>query len=187
MNNYMVLVKKLISAFLVFGVCLQFFGLINVNAQCTIISSPSNLKPEDPIQTLEVKIATSNGLFSDTERDVWLDIGPMAWKLEGGFPRGSIRSFKIDSSKMQVNSGFSEENIQLFVGDIRFIRVEKKGIALSDLPPITPELIALQPIGRKIGGITNAPDSLVEITIPGGVPTPQNLLAESRRIYLLYS
>jgi hypothetical protein len=129
---------------------------------------------------LEVTIVTDSGLFSNTERDVWIDVGPKAWKLSGGFDRGSIRVFVLNPNQMDKNSTFDQDSVPLYVNDIKFIRLEKKGIALSDLPPATPELIAIQPIGRKIGGITNAPDSLEDILMPGG-PTPANLLGDAKK------
>jgi hypothetical protein len=170
-----------ISLCLLSSVLFHFLSIANINAQCTNIISPSLPKSNEPIQTLDVKIITDNGLFSGTDRDVWIDIGPKAWKLTGGFESGSTRTFTLNPNRMDENSSFSEDSVPLFINDIKFIRLEKKGIALNDIPPPTPEFIALLPIARKIGGITNAPDSLEDfLALPGGV-TPQSLLGDAKR------
>jgi hypothetical protein len=170
-----------ISLCLLSSVLFHFLSIININAQCTNITSPALPKNNEPIQTLEVKIVTDNGLFSGTDRDVWIDIGPKAWKLTGGFGIGSTRTFTIDPNRMDENSNFDVDSVPLFINDIKFIRLEKKGIALTDIPPPSPEFIALLPIARKIGGITNAPDSLEDfLALPGGI-TPQSLLGDARK------
>src|SRR5690348_11171620 len=52
----------------------------------------------EQIRTLALRIVTSNDFFSDTHDDVWLDIGPKAWKIGNQFERGSTRSINIDLS-----------------------------------------------------------------------------------------
>jgi hypothetical protein len=170
--------QRLITIVFMTSFLCHTFGL-SIKGQCTVIAPPVTGGDNDPIRSLAVRVVTSDSLFSGTERDVWIDIGPKAWKLEGTFPRGSTRTVPLPVNNVAANSGLTPGEVPIFWNDVKFVRLEKKGISLADLPPLTPELIALQPIGRSIGGITNAPDDLLDLTMLGG-PTPQNMLQDSR-------
>jgi hypothetical protein len=173
------MIKRIFSLGILGSLFFQFPGIAEIQAQCTNLS-PASQNNTEPIRTLSVTIVTENGLFSGTPRDVWIDLGPKAWKLTGGFNSGSTRTIELDPNRMGENSGFIPDAVPLYLNDIKFIRLEKKGIALYDIPPPNAEFIALLPIARKIGGITNAPDSLEDFMIPGGA-TPANLLGDARK------
>ena len=149
-----------------------------VTSQCT--SAATAVGNDEAIQSLGFTITTADSLCAGTDDDVWIDVGPKAWKLQGGFTRNSTRTVTIVPSNIADGSGLSPSEVPLFVRDIKFVRLEKKGIGMTDLPPLTPELIAMRQSGfaQKIGGLTNAPDSLPEILVPGGL-TPQRLLGDA--------
>lgn len=113
---------------------------------CEILSSPmaGSDSPTQPapagqgqgeqIKTLAVRIATSDALFSDTHDDVWLDIGPKAWKIGDQFERGTTRTIYIDISKSLADQD-QPSLVPLFTNDIAYVRIEKKGICgLTDAP-----------------------------------------------------
>jgi hypothetical protein len=133
-----------------------------------------NLQADEAITTLAVRIATSGGIFTGTSRDVWLDLGPKAWKLGGGFEGGSVRLINLPPSSVGPDAGVSGPDVPLTLADIKFVRVEKKGIGLEDLPPASPEMAAVRAssIAHNIGGLTNAPDSVEEVLTPQLI-TPQ--------------
>src|SRR5262249_24455282 len=150
------------------------------SATCSVkpISSPPI---NEKIDTLEVRVVTADSLFAGTDRDVWIDIGPKAWKLPGDFPRGSTRTMQLSPSEIADGSGLTPNSVPLFLDDIRFLRVEKKGIGMADIPALTPELLAIQKSGmaQRIGGLTNAPDSVAEAIAPSSI-TPQALFDDAQ-------
>lgn len=101
----------------------------------------------EPIRTLSITIVTSNDWFAGTDNEVWFDIGPMAWKLDGDFPRGSTRTIQLDVSRPPTDP--------LYVDDIVEVRLEKKGIH----------------------GWTDAPDSYIDPLLPSTKISPSDLVA----------
>lgn len=93
-------------------------------------------KVSDPIRTMSVTIVTSSDWFAGTDNDVWLDIGPTAWKLGGTFERGSTRTINIDVNRANDDA--------LYIDDILQVRLEKKGLH----------------------GWTDAPDSPLDLVLP---------------------
>jgi hypothetical protein len=147
---------------------------------CSVVAP---LARDTNVTTLDLRVSTADSLFGGTDRDVWLDIGPKAWRLDGSFPRNTTRTISISVNDVADGSSLTPSPVSLQVGDLRFVRVEKKGIGLIDVPDIPgqPELREIKNSGfaKKIGGITNAPDSVEELLLPGP-PTPENLLADAR-------
>lgn len=115
-------------------------------APATPTSTSLRAKAE-PIRTLSITIATSDDWFAGTDNEVWFDVGPMAWKLEGDFPRGSNRTIQLDVSRPPTDP--------LYVDDIVEARLEKKGI----------------------NGWTDAPDSYIDPLLPSGKISPSDLVA----------
>jgi hypothetical protein len=113
-------------------------------AQVTNTALRSNA---EPIRTLSVTITTSNDWFAGTDNQVWFDIGPMAWQLQGSFPRGSTRTIgPLDLTRAATDP--------LYVDDIVEVRLEKKGI----------------------NGWTDAPDSLIDPLLPSGKISPTEIV-----------
>jgi hypothetical protein len=115
-------------------------------------AAPAGTKGEQ-VRSLAVRITTSNDLFSDTHDDVWLDIGPKAWKIGDVFEKGSTRTINIDLSKPYGDQDLPTL-VPLFVDDIIHVRIEKKGICgLTDSPDslFDPQLLTgfnpLDPVG----------------------------------------
>src|SRR5712692_10415551 len=152
-------------------------SVISISGQCTVSPLPPSFNPNEPIKKIAVRIMTSDSLFSGTSRDVWIDIGSKAWKANTQFDRNSTKTIVLPLTNVEASSGLTPEEVPVFLDDIKFLRLEKKGIGLVDLPPISPEIIAVKEseTAKAIGGVTNAPDDLLELTIPGGL-TPQNML-----------
>ena len=107
---------------------------------------------DEGLQTLAVVITTSSAPLSGTSDDVWLDVGPRAWKLGSDFPTGSTRMFQIDVNHADPAIDIPEL-VPLTVGDITQVRIDKKGLC----------------------GLTNAPDSLAALALPS-VPKPADLV-----------
>jgi hypothetical protein len=138
---------------------------------------------QDPvISSLGVRIQTSGDVFAGSSGDlgvfdsfvappystylgddnVWFDIGPRAWKLNGtrrwqtrsGFPAGSTVTVNIDlNDDTGDEDGTTGPNPVLHVSDIARFRLVKQGI----------------------GGYTNAPDNVGELL--GIQPGPAGLMA----------
>ena len=132
----------------------------------------SQLNPKDTVRKIQVYFKTSNDIFSGTDNDVWFDIGTKAWRinLANGFKKGGLDSFIVDDpSRLTYGvSGYKDAlPVPLRVGDIKIIRIEKKGIRPCDIIP-----------GWNagecdlIGGLSNAPDSKEELLSPID-PTPE--------------
>jgi prefoldin subunit 5 len=113
----------------------------------------NDFKPDEIIQQMEITIRTSADIFSETENDVWLDVGPRAWRLFGKFQRGGVRSFSINTTDIEPTASacISKES-RLHVGDIIGFRLEKKGVAIPEM-----------------GGISNGPDDPMEQFEPDSV------------------
>ena len=148
---------------------------------CALISSATS-DPSAPVSSLAVRVTTATGLLTGTDRDVWLDIGPKSWRLDGSFPAGSTRVVTLPVDDVAETSSLTPGKVNLRLVDLRYIRFEKKGIALTDLPPLTPELIALQHIDavKRIGGLTNAPDSIQDAITPN-MFSPSEQIATARK------
>jgi hypothetical protein len=116
-----------------------------------------SLLPDDEIDSIQVQFDTGSGIFSGDTDDVWLDIGPRAWKVGDSFDAGTIKTVTLSSGN--INDAYFELSApgKLRVRDIAYIRIEKKGIC----------------------GLTDAPDSLLDLVFPGGA-TPANLLPSAR-------
>ncbi len=112
--------------------------------------------PDEEIDSIQVTVVTGTGLFSGTTDDVWFDLGPRAWKLGEKFEEGSTKTFEL-----KVYDPYFEGagNGRLRIRDLIYARIEKKGIC----------------------GLTNAPDSLLDLVFPGGA-TPANLLPSVRAL-----
>jgi hypothetical protein len=102
------------------------------------------ISPCDRLKTLAVRISTSNDLLAGANippfgksDDVWLDIGPKAWLISNGadFTRGHTTTISIDPLNIDDGacSSLASGNVQLYVGDIVKIRLEKKGISFPGL------------------------------------------------------
>jgi hypothetical protein len=98
--------------------------------------------PDEEINSIQVTVVTGTGLFSGTTDDVWFDLGPRAWKLGEKFEEGSTKNFGLN-----VYDPYFEGagNGRLRIRDLIYARLEKKGIC----------------------GLTNAPDSLLDLAFPG--------------------
>jgi hypothetical protein len=101
----------------------------------------------EPIKKLSITVVTSDDWFAGTDNEVWFDIGTMAWKLEGGFSKGSTRTIELDVTRPATDP--------LYVDDIVEARLEKKGIH----------------------GWTDAPDSVIDPLLPSGKISPADLVA----------
>jgi hypothetical protein len=101
----------------------------------------------EAIKTLTITVTTSNDWFAGTDNQVWFDIGPMAWQLDGSFPRGSTRTLSLVLTRDATDP--------LYVDDLVEIRLEKKGI----------------------NGWTDAPDSLIDPLLPSGKISPSDIVA----------
>jgi hypothetical protein len=132
------------------------FGRIQAAILTDSVPSGTYLKdfePQEVIQQMEITIRTSADIFSETENDVWLDVGPRAWRLFGKFQRGAIRSFSINTADIeQTASACVSRESRLHVGDIIGFRLEKKGVSVPEM-----------------GGITNGPDDPMEQYEPDSV------------------
>lgn len=103
------------------------------------------------ITSLVIKITTSDDWFAGTDNEVWFDIGPTAWKLDGSFDRGSTRTIALDVTRPGGDP--------LKLDDIRLLRLEKKGI----------------------NGWTDAPDSYIDPLLPSGRISPAQLVDEFQK------
>jgi hypothetical protein len=103
--------------------------------------------PDQPIRNLAVRITTSSDFLSGTNDDVWLDIGPKAWRIADDFDKGTTKTVVIDLTTPDSNLDIPAV-IPLYVRDISEVRIEKKGLC----------------------GITDAPDSIAGAMLPN-VPT----------------
>ena len=101
----------------------------------------------EPIKSLSITITTSNDWFAGTDNQVWFDIGPMAWQIDGGFSKGSVRTI----GPLDINRPATDP---LYVDDLVEIRLEKKGI----------------------NGWTDAPDSLIDPLLPPGKISPADIV-----------
>jgi hypothetical protein len=113
----------------------------------------TSVDPDQPIRSLAVRITTSNDLLSGTNDDVWLDIGPKAWKIGDDFDRGTTKTIAIDLIGKDDNLDIPAV-VPLYVRDISQVRLEKKGLC----------------------GLTDAPDSVASALLPP-LPTPANTIA----------
>lgn len=110
-------------------------------------------RPNDQLRSLAVRITTSGDPLSGTNDDVWLDIGPKAWKIGDDFDTGSTTTTVVDISGKDDNVDIPTV-VPLYVRDISKLRLEKKGLC----------------------GLTDAPDSVASSIIPG-IPTPASTIA----------
>jgi hypothetical protein len=113
----------------------------------------SSNSPDDPIRSLAVRISTSNDPLSGTNDDVWLDIGPKAWKIGDDFDGGTTKTIVVDFNGKDDSIDVPAV-VPLYVRDISKVRLEKKGLC----------------------GLTDAPDSVASSSLPG-LPTPAAMIA----------
>ncbi|HEY0430185.1 MAG TPA: hypothetical protein VGC61_00170, partial [Pyrinomonadaceae bacterium] len=109
--------------------------------------------PCELVTSLAVRIKTSDSLLSSAvdpitgkADDIWLDIGPKAWRLtaepNADFSRGATTTITIpDPSNIEVGncsncSALDGKVVPLHVGDITQIRLEKKGVTLPGLETV---------------------------------------------------
>jgi hypothetical protein len=132
-----------------FGPLYAHLGLDTVPSRTYL----NDFQPQEVIQQMEVTIRTSADIFSETENDVWLDVGPRAWRLFGKFQRGGVRSFSINTTDIEptASSCVSRES-RLHIGDLMGFRLEKKGVSVPEM-----------------GGISNGPDDPMEQYEPDSV------------------
>lgn len=134
------------------------------------VTAFGQVNPKEQVKTLEVIIKTSNEIISGTSNDVWIDLGPKAWKYKDGFNRGETKSITFDPNNIDPDGSLENAVVPLLVEDIYQIRIEKKGLSIPGL--------------SNIGGITNAPDNLADELI-GPVeilPMYQNQLAQAKTL-----
>jgi len=111
--------------------------------------------PCELITSLAFRIKTSNDLFSgayapltNSKDDIWIDIGPKAWRIpndsklsnnmriSGDFGKGETATIEIVNPAIGeggVCSALDGPDVQLFVGDLRGVRLEKKGIFVPNI------------------------------------------------------
>ena len=125
--------------------------------------------------SLAVRIATSNDLFASANDpitgkpdDIWLDIGPKAWRIsdesyKGDFGRGANKPITVDPSNVEGDdcSALTPGPVPLYTGDIVKVRLEKKGI-----------------FAPKICGIAEGPDSLATLPLLSFPPKPSDVLTQ---------
>jgi hypothetical protein len=119
------------------------------NGICNTFNSDSNrfTRPCRAHQETFNHSCYSDDWFAGTDNEVWFDIGPMAWKLDGGFSKGSTRTIDLDVTRPATDP--------LYVDDIVEARLEKKGIH----------------------GWTDAPDSVIDPLLPSGKISQADLVA----------
>lgn len=150
--------------------------------------------PCELIRTLAFRIKTSNDTFSgayapltniklwpigdllkESKDDIWIDIGPQAWRIpfdsklsgnmriSGDFHTGETATVEILNPAIGEGgncSALDGPDVPLYVGDIRGIRVEKKGIFV----PV-------------ICGLAEGPDSDIDLVLnPLKPPDPRDIL-----------
>lgn len=159
---------------------MRFYLLLAFIVESGLIQA--QLSPKDVVKKIEVYFKTSNDVLSGTDNDVWFDIGPKAWKITDGFKKGTIKQFVIDNPN-KVSYATGDPDVVLLVEDIKFIRIEKKGIKPCDLTPGIEFSIC-----NEIGGLSNAPDHFFEIFTPdivtpaGQVAMLKNNIATANRL-----
>jgi hypothetical protein len=139
-------------------------GLPTVHMSGSVVTAPlpvSSAAPGDPIKSLAVRLTTSGDLLSGTNDDVWLDIGPKAWKIGSDFDKGSTRTISIDLTTRDDNVDVPSV-VPLYVRDITRVRLEKKGLC----------------------GLTDAPDSVAGLVLPA-IPTPAETIAALKQQVVL--
>src|SRR5829696_3461207 len=87
-------------------------------------------------------------ILKETKDDIWIDIGPKAWRIpfdsklsgnmriSGDFHAGETATIEILNPAIGeggVCSALDGPDVPLFVGDIRGIRLEKKGIFVPNI------------------------------------------------------
>src|SRR5579884_1932308 len=137
--------------------CLLLSTAPTLGTRSSFAVSDGSFSPDEIIDSIQVSIETNGGIFSGDTDDVWLDIGPRAWKIGDNFGAGTTITTALSAADIN-NSYFQLSGAgKLRVKDIAYIRLEKKGIC----------------------GLTDAPDSLLDLLFPGGA-TPANLLPSAR-------
>jgi hypothetical protein len=120
-------------------------------------------------------ISSLDDLLRETKDDFWIDIGPKAWRIpfdsklsnnmriSGDFHGGETATIEILNPSIgegSVCSALDGPDVPLFVGDIRGIRLEKKGIFVPD-----------------ICGVAEAADTDLDLVVdPLRPPDPRDLL-----------
>ena len=150
------------------------------------------LPPCELITSLSFRIKTSSDMFSsayapltnisslddllkETKDDIWIDIGPKAWRIpfdsklssnmriSGDFHGGENATIEILNPAIAeggVCSALDGPDVPLFVGDIRGIRLEKKGIFVPN-----------------ICGLADGPDTDMDLVLnPLAPPDPRDIL-----------
>ena len=104
---------------------------------------------DEVLQTLAVMSSTSSDPRSKTSDDVWLDVGPGAWKLGRDSPTGSTKIFQIDVSHADPAIDISGL-VRLTVGDITLCGLTNAPDSLASiaLPP-DPKLADLVDVAQK--------------------------------------
>jgi hypothetical protein len=121
----------------------------------SLVGSPpqTSALDDDPVRSLVVRITTSGDFMSGTSDDVWLDVGPKAWRIGNNFTTGSTQSIVVDLTTKDDGIDIPDI-VPLTMRDLTQVRVEKKGLC----------------------GLTDAPDSVASLLIPG-IPTPASTVA----------
>jgi hypothetical protein len=93
-------------------------------------------------------VSSVDDLLRETKDDIWIDIGPKAWRIpydsklstnmtiSGDFHGGETATIEIVNPSIgegSVCSALDGPDVPLFVGDIRGIRLEKKGIFVPNI------------------------------------------------------
>lgn len=120
-----------------------------------------NAGSSDLVSSLSVTLFTNGDLFSGSDCNAVLDIGPRSYWLPGPFPRGqAVTTVPMDFSPSD----------SLHVSDIATIRISKKGYAVK---------LGHDRIGFPNGGFTGAPDGIAGALLPN-VCSPAELIGRLR-------
>ena len=146
-------VRTIWLSVLVLGACSLATTSLRAQKECLLPSAPTlgqssafvatneSLLPDEPIDSIQVRIETGSGIFTNDTDDVWLDLGPRAWKIGDEFRSGSTTTKLLTQADID-HPYFEVQKVgKLRVKDIAYVRIEKKGIC----------------------GLTDAPDSLLDL------------------------
>jgi hypothetical protein len=126
------------TALVVFAVLGSFAAAQALAQGCPLVTKPPTLArevspqfvngsfgPNEEVNSIQVTFVTGNGMFSGTTDDVWLDLGPRAWKVGEKFEEGPTKSFDLNVYDPYFEGAGSGK---LRIRDIAYVRVEEKGI-----------------------------------------------------------
>lgn len=87
-----------------------------------------SLAKGEAVSSIVIALTTGNEEFSATDRDVWIDLGPKAWKIpSGSLKRSATTYYKLDLITKDPDLDLPDV-VPLLVDDLVRVRLEKKGI-----------------------------------------------------------